>query len=251
MTMIDIVRKAEKTFRDHSPVILTAIGVSGTLTTAYLAGRASFQAAEVLYKHNEEAKNDHFHPAKPTNKEKFKKVWKLYIPPVVSGVVTVGCIVGATRVGSKRAAAAYSLLSVSEKAFSEYKEKVSEVLGEKKEKALQDSVAQDIVSKNPPAGNIIVTGAGNVLCCELFTGRYFMCDMETLKRSQNTINSQLIREMYATLSDFYDLVGLPHTSHSFNVGWDSDKMMELIISATISEDGRPCIAFNYNYTKPM
>jgi hypothetical protein len=64
-----------------------------------------------------------------TTKEKAKVVWKLYIPAGLSGAITVGCIISATRINSKRAAAAYSSLSVSEKAFDEYREKVVERLG--------------------------------------------------------------------------------------------------------------------------
>ena len=35
VNLIDLVRKAETLARENSPMILTALGVSGTLTTAY------------------------------------------------------------------------------------------------------------------------------------------------------------------------------------------------------------------------
>lgn len=242
MTLIKMTRQAEKLLHDNSPAILTAIGVSGTLSTAYLAGKASHEAGY------DDAINEFQHDAKTY----IKRHWKLYIPAAVSATITVGCIIAANRVGSKRAAAAYSVLSVTEKAFAEYKDKVVETIGERKERAVQDSIAQDRVNANPSTGrDIIVAGPGNVLCYESYTGRYFYSDMETLRKAVNELNSRLNREMYANLSDFYAIVGLPYTSNSNDIGWDSDKLLELRYTTVLSDDGRPCIAFDYNYTKPM
>lgn len=244
MTLTQLVKRTEQIFRNNSPVIMAAIGVSGTLSTAYLTGKASFYAAQdidlVQTRENR----------KMSNKEKVKIVWKLYIPAAVSGVTTVACIVGSARVGTRRTAAAYSMLSVSEKAFTEYKDKVVETIGERKERSIQDSVAQDRVNANPASTReVIITGGGNVLCCELFTGRYLQSDFETLRKAQNDVNAKIFSQNYVTLSDFYEMIGLPITSNSWNVGWDSSKMMELSFSTVLSEDQRPCIAFNYNYIK--
>jgi hypothetical protein len=184
-----------------------------------------------------------------TKKEKVKLVWKHYIPTAISATLTIGSIITGARIGMKKTAAAYSVLAVTERAFDEYKTKVVEELGEKKEKAIRDEIAQDHVNENQPGA--IVVGAGSVLCQEMHTGRYFNCDMETLRRAENRINSKLIREVEATLSDFYYMVGLPTTSYSSRTGWDCDKMMYLQFSTSITEDGRPCLVFDYNYVRPF
>ena len=44
----DIIKKSQKYVLDNSPAILTAFGVVGTVSTAYLAGRASFRAADII-----------------------------------------------------------------------------------------------------------------------------------------------------------------------------------------------------------
>lgn len=232
--------KVQKAFRENSPAILAALGVSGTVTTAYLTGKASFEAADRLSEKT---------PYRST-RETVELVWDLYIPAAVSGAVTIGCIIAATRVSSKRAAAAYSVLTVSEKAFEEYREKVIEKLGERKEKEVRDEVAQSRVNQNP-VGSTLVVGAGSVLCCEMFTGRYFACDMETLRRAENDVNAKLVREMYATMNDFYYIVGLDTTTNSGSLGWESDRHMSLEFSTAIATDGRPCLTFEYNYTKPL
>jgi hypothetical protein len=242
MNHVELLKITEKFLRDNSTTILTALGVSGTVSTAYLASKASFKASRILIE------EERFTGRSMGKKEAVRCTWKLYIPTTLSGVLTIGCIIGGTRIGMKRTAAAYSLLTVSETAFSEYKDKVVEQIGVKKEQAVRDEIAQDRVKANAA---VIVAGTGTVLCYEMHTGRYFNCDMETLRKAENTINAKILREMEATLSDFYYLVGLPHTSYSSGIGWTSDKMMNLSFSTVMSEDSRPCIAFEYNYVKQL
>lgn len=238
MTIKTVLHKTEKSLRDNSPVILTAIGVSGTLSTAYLAGKASY---EIGYG---------FYDDMPT-KDYFKKHWKKYIPAAISATITVGCVIASNRIGSKRAAAAYSLLSISEKALHEYREKVVETIGVRKEQGVRDALVQDKVDANPPKSKeIIIAAGGDVLCLELHTGRYFKSDIETLRKAENQLNARIHREMYATLSDFYSIVGLPYTSSSDDLGWNSDRLMELKFTTVLADNGQPCIAFDYNYLKP-
>lgn len=245
MTVADIWRKTQKKVADNSPSLLAGLGVTGTLSTAYLVGKATVSAVQVLeHKHQVTAQD------LPLRKEDIKTVWKLYIPAVASGALTIACIVGGNRIGARRAAAAYSLLTVSERAFDEYRDKVVETIGEKKEQAVRDDIARDRMVRDSSQG-IVVIGSGSVLCYEMHTGRYFNSDMETLRAARNTINEQMFNENAATLDDFYDLVGLPGTSHSSQSGWVVEKQMQLQFSTVMSDDNRPCIAFAYNYVKPI
>lgn len=246
MTLIEIAKKAEKLAVDNSPAILTAIGVTGTLTTAFLTGKASFKAAEIIA--DEQYQMDHNQVEvrnELESKEKLVLVWKLYIPAVGTGFLTVVCIIFANHIGTRRAAAVAAAYTISEKAFSEYKEKVVERLGTPKEQKIRDEVAQDRVNKNPGGRDIVVTGGGEVLCYEAFTGRYFKSDMETLKKAQNDLNYTILNDGYASLSDFYSKIDLPGTSFSEEVGWTSDKLLELNFSTVLSEDGRPCISIDF------
>ncbi len=165
--------------------------------------------------------------------------------------MTIACIVGTARVSNKRAAAAQAAFVLTERAYSEYRNKVIEEYGERKDQSLRDSIAEDRVKKNtPPSADILITGPGNVLCCELHTGRYFSSDMETLRKAQNDLNSRLLGHDTCSLDDFYWLVGLNGTSNSGDLGWTSEKLMVLDFSTVLTEDGRPCLAFEYNYIKP-
>jgi len=241
---------ALKLIKSNSPEILTALGVAGVVTTTYLASDASFKASEIIRKEEEEGRA--IAGTKARVKEYGKLVWKCYIPTGVSGALTIGCIIGASKASSRRTTAAVAAYSLTERAFSEYREKVVEQLGKGKDRKVRDELAQDHVTSNPPVSReVIVTGKGHILCCELFTHRYFRSDMETLRKAENDVNHMVVNDLFVCLDEFYQLIGLPSTSNSDNIGWDSDKLLELIFTTVMSEDGEPCLAFSYNYTKPL
>lgn len=238
-------KQLEKLVVDNSPSILTAIGVTGSITTAILTGKATFKAAEVLA--TERGRRDLYdEPHAISFKEKVPHVWKLYIPAASSGVLTVVSIIGANRIGTRRAAAMAAAYSLSERAFSEYKEKVVEKLGAKKEQVARDELAQERVDRNPLSSKqVIITGNGDVLCYDTPTGRYFRSNVESIRKTENDINTQVIHDGYCPLSDFYNLLNLVSTPYSEEVGWTEEKMLEIEFSTTMSEDNQPCIAIHY------
>jgi hypothetical protein len=244
----DILKTSKLFFKSNSPEILTGVAIVGVGLTAYLTAKASFTACDVI--RSDEEHGGTASDPKQRLKERFKHTWKLYIPAGVSGLVTVGCIVGASKANANRTAAAVTAYSLTERAFSEYREKVVEEIGKNKEEKIRDAVAQDRLNKLP-MGSVIVTGAGDVLCCETYTGRYFRSQMETLRKAQNDINAQIVQQLYVPLDEFYDLIGLPHTSDSDKLGWNDGKQMELIFSTALSEKQEPCMTFAYNYVKPL
>lgn len=240
-----MLKTLRKSTRDNAPTILSSVSALGVLSTTYLTGRASWTSAEmVMYK---EMDLDE----RMSITERAKLVWTLYIPAGVSGAITIGSIVYAAKLNSNRTAAIAAAYTLSEHAFDEYKEKVKEQLGERKEQKMRDEIAQDRVNNNPPSTTLIVTDGTKVLCCEQYTGRYFHSDMETLRKAMNDINAEAINDLYVSLSEFYHLIGLDHTDISDNMGWTSDALLELQFTSVLTPDGRPCIAFSYTNIKPI
>jgi hypothetical protein len=92
---------------------------------------------------------------------------------------------------------------------------------------------------------VILAGTGEVLCYDMTTGRYFMSTVEEIKRAENKINHDLIHYMSASLSEFYDEIGLPPTSFSDSVGWNANNHIEVQFSTVMSTDQRPCIAIDF------
>lgn len=240
MTLANVAKRVEKLAIDNSPTILTGLGVAGTVATAIFAARAAFISAEIL---EMEARERRYKNQPFDLEDKVQMTWTLYIPAVGMGVTTIVCIISANRIGSKRAAAMAAAYSLSEKAFTEYKDKVVEKLGEKKEQAVRDEIQQDRVNRNPASEVIIVSG--DQLCYDSYSGRYFMCTVEYVKSAVNELNHRILSDNYASLSDFYHLLGLEPTSVSDEVGWNVDKLLEIRYTSTLATDGRPAIALEY------
>jgi hypothetical protein len=235
--MVGVLKKAAV---DNSPMLLTGMAVAGVFTTTVLAVRATPEALmEISY-----ADEDTDEPL--TVKDKVLATWTLYIPAVVSGCVTVGCIIGANKISSKRNAALVSIYSLAQEAAKEYRSKVVETIGDVKEKKIREQVAEDRLKGNPVnTSEIIITGSGEQLCYDSYTGRYFKSDIETIRHAQNTINAQVISDMCASQNEFYDLIGLSSASFGEEVGWTTDNLLEIIFSSHLSEDGRPCLSLDY------
>jgi lipid II:glycine glycyltransferase (peptidoglycan interpeptide bridge formation enzyme) len=133
---------------------------------------------------------------------------------------------------------------MSEKAFDEYRAKVVEKIGTKKEQEVRDEVAQDRVLRSSDHGVIILSGT-DVMCYDLFSDRYFSGSMEMLKQAQNNLNHRMLSDGYASLADFYELIGLPITRYSEQIGWTNEELIELSFSTVLSEDQRPCLAVDF------
>lgn len=259
--LVKTVHKAAFVVNDNSTTILTGIGVVGTISTAYLTGRATFKAARLIQAEEEKLQEEHINPpvgtglprekkfkVELTRFEKVRLVWRYYIPPFGLCVTTITCIIVANKIASKKIAALTVASTISERALQEYKAKVEEKLTDRQATTIRDEIAQDRVNKHPiNSKEVIIAGTGEVLCFDMTTGRYFMSTVEEIKRAENKINHQLINFMSASLSEFYDEVGLPPTSYSDNVGWNMNNRIEVQFSAVMSPDDRPCMAVDFVY----
>jgi len=227
--------------KKNSPVLLAAAGSVGVLSTAYLTGKASIDAYKEL-----DARGLIDNPSLG-HKERVRLVWKLYIPAGISGATTIVCIVGLRRVDGAKLVAAQTALGVSQRAFDGYRREVVQELGEKRDQLFAARSAES--QANNVSTQLVVT-EGSVLCYEEFTGRIFESDMQSLGRAVNEINSRILKHDYATLDDFYDLIGLGNTMSSGQAGWGSPDLLELEFSSILHK-GRPCLAFSYNYVKSL
>lgn len=244
MTSIaSIARGARQLVVSNSPVILTSVAVAGVVTTAYMAASAVPKALQILEEAKEEKQED------LTLKEEFLRTWKCYIPAAGVGLLTIVCIVGANRIDAKRSAALLGAFTVSEKTLKEYQNKVSERIGAKEETKVREDIIRDRMAQNPVSNTqVIFTGTGDVLFYEFLTDRYFESNVEKVRSAQNDINAQILHENYASLSDFYNLVGLKSTFDSDDRGWNLDNRLEIDYNTQMAEDGRPCITISYTTT---
>lgn len=225
----------------NSPVILTAAGVAGVVTTAVLAVRAQRAAEDLVH-------SDWDGDEIPTQLDYVRQGWKFYIPPVAVGLFTISCIVGAQSINTRRNAALLSLYTLSEKAFKDLQETVVEDLGEGKFASFRDKIAQKTLDENPISSTreVYLTGKGDTLCYDTLSGRYFKSDIERIKKAQNDLNYRLVNGTWCTLNEFYELLGLASIDLGDEVGWIPDDLLELYFSAMLADDNTPCIVVNFH-----
>ena len=167
----------------HSPEILTGLGIAGMITTTVLAVKATPKALKEIEDYEDTILCDH-EKIKPMDAVKI--TWKHYIPAAITGTVSIACLIGASSVNVRRNAALATAYKLSETALTEYKSKVVETIGEKKERVIKDAIAKDKIEKNPVTQqNVIVTGKGETLCYDELFGRYFTSDIDKLKKIEN------------------------------------------------------------------
>lgn len=252
--------KADK----HSPEILTGIGIAGMITTTVLAVKATPKALrlveEAKYKKEEEVVEHNCKVNKVSEcissdlkpLEVVKIAWKPYIPAMITGSLSAACLVGASRVNFKRNAALATAYTLSEKALKDYKDGVIETVGEKKEQVIKEKVAQKKADEQPASKSevVMVNSGGKILFLEPVSNRYFMSDVETVRKIVNDLNYRLTTgtEEYISLSEFYDEIGLSHTSISDEIGWNiyRDGQISIDMPSAKTDKEEPCLVLDYN-----
>lgn len=239
----------------HSPEILTGIGVAGMVTSTILAVKATPKAMQLIEQEREYREIDRqngidecFAPQEISAVDMVKLCWKCYIPATVTGIASIACIIGASSVNARRNAALATAYKLSETALSEYREKVVETIGDKKERLVRDAVAKEKIDKDPVSKNeVIITEKGNTLCYDGISGRYFKSDIDLIKKAVNELNRQMLVDGYVSLNEFYDELGLDHIRLGYDLGWKIDNgLIEIDFSSQLAEDGTPCIVVNYS-----
>lgn len=227
----------------RSPEILIGLGIAGMITTTVLAVKATPKALRNIEQKKEELDVEELTPV-----ETVKATWKCYVPAAATGVFSAACIIGSNSVNVRRNAALATAYKISETAISEYRDKVIETIGEKKEKQVRDKVCKEQLDKNPVTQTqVIVTGKGGTRCYDPHAGRYFTSDIDKIKRAVNNLNSELLNGMgYVSLNDLYDELEQPHSEIGNELGWNIiDGLIEIDFSSHIDAEGVPCIVIDY------
>lgn len=233
-----------KTMKKHSPEILTGVGIAGMIATTVMAVKSTPKAMILLDNKKEELNKE-----KLSVLETVGAAWICYLPATLTGVLSIACMIGASSVNFKRNATLAAAYTLSEAALKEYKDKVIEVIGEKKERTVRDSIAKDRINKNPVAEKeIVITEHGDTLCYDCLSGRYFKSDIDKLKKAENELNKRMLTDMTISLNEFYYEIGLSDIEIGNQLGWDisGNGYISLDFSSQLTEDGIPCLVIGHN-----
>lgn len=242
-TLANFLKSAKTVLSRRSPEILTGIGIAGMIGTTVMAVKATPKALELIEERKKELHCDKLAPV-----EVVKTTWKCYIPAMITGTTSTACLIKAASINTRRNAALVTAYNLSKTALDEYKDKVVETIGEKKEKLIQDQIAKDKLDANPVENHeVFITDKGTTRCYDALFGRRFISSRDAIERAVNRINRMMVTNMYVSLNEFYRELELAPVDMGDILGWNfDDGEIEVFFSAQVDTDGVPCLVVTYN-----
>lgn len=253
--IMNLVKKAEMFGKERQASILTGMALIGLGVTVYKAYKAGPKIKAILdEKKKDLADTDPDDKATKSQviKEAVKEITPIAAPVIIMTVATGACIVGSNTVSSKKIAVLTAGYKVAEKTANDLNDKMNEILGEKKARSIKDAIVKDGLKKDGPVdeSKIILTGNGEVLCKDVYSGRYFRSNAQKLGQAINQLSMDCIQENYVELNDLYDLIGIPQIPLGSDFGWNTDDLVQgtlpITFSAQLTEDGQPCLCLDYD-----
>lgn len=259
--MKKMINKTKRGADKNAPFILIAIGVAGMFTAGGLAVSVTPKAMRLIEEEKNRINAELYESAKQEGCEEVGKIdklkplevvkvtWKCYTPAIVLGVSSALCVFKGNSINMQRSAALATAYQISETAYREYKDKVIETIGEKREQVICDKVTQERLDRTPVPVNkkeVINADGGNMLCFDYSSGRYFRSDVNAIRRAESELNRDLNYEMYISLNELYSKLGLEETSLGDELGWNiDDGLIELEFSSKLSKNDEPCLVISY------
>lgn len=263
MAKTDIFKTATKavhkfgfTIKKHSPEILAAVGVVGTVTSAVMACKATTKVSDILEETKQQVDDVHMVLADENiSEEKYSendakkdlaiiyaqsgvKFVKLYAPAVALGVLSIGCMLSSNHILRKRNVALASAYTAVDKTFKEYRGRVVDRFGQEidrelkygiKAKKITETVVDDETGKEKKVKKTVDVIDENVTGYSDYA-RFFdelnpnyekdaEFNLMFLRAQQQYANDLLISRGYLFLNDVYDMIGVPRTKAGQIVGW--------------------------------
>ena len=265
MNMNNIVNSATKTFhrvgfqiKKHSPEILLVTGITGVVTSAVMACKATTKVDAIV----EESKKsiDMIHEGMETGnicdveytEEDGKKdlaivyiqtgvkFAKLYGPSVLLGLTSIGCILASNNIIHKRNVALSAAYTAIDTSFKGYRSRVIERFGESMDRELRYNIktqeVKETVVDEETGKKKTVKSTVSVVDPNTYSdyARFFdeYCagwtkdaeyNLMFLRQQQNYANELLKSRGHLFLNEVYDMLGIDRTKAGNIVGWVYDE----------------------------
>lgn len=243
--------------KKHSPEILVAVGVVGTVTSVVMACKATLKVNEILDETKEVV--DTIHESVEEQKQLpegevytqeianqdltivyAQTAWKfikLYGPAVALGTVSIGCMIASNKILHKRniaLAAAYTAMDTS---FKEYRNRVIERFGKNLDRELRYNIKakeiEEVVGTDEEGNDIVEKKTVEVVDPNTIHNIYSIVwddgnlgwtrnaelNKVFLIQQQEAANYRLKKQGILTLNEVYEMLGAPRTAYGQIAGW--------------------------------
>ena len=224
--------------------ISTVAVILGMVTAVALAAKAGNEAAEDIEEMKDELDTDEL-----TFGEKFKAVWKRFIPTIFILALTITCLVYTSAKMAKRYAELSAAYGLTQTYLKDYMESTKEIAGPKKEQSIHDATNIKQAARAPINRGIVETGYGDDLFLdEVITTRFFRSSLEHVKMMERELADIYEAEDCITLGDYTFRMGLGARGNNCDsLGWkksgkfDETSSFSLYYTSGISDKGEPYI----------
>ena len=203
-----IVSRTSYTLKKHGPIILSVLGAAGVILTAKLASDAGKKIGKLESETPDFIEYDLFYE-KP---QQTVNTFGLYLPTIVCGVATIGCILSGSFLSQKRQLsliAAYAALDAKYKEIKkDYYEKHPDEYMTIRKKEYSESI--QFMSEND---------YDELLYYDEYANRWFKRRPIEMMNAGYQFNRLFILRGYVSLNDYYTLVGLEPTVEGATIGW--------------------------------
>lgn len=236
-----LLKVAGQAINKYAPEILLGTSVVSFIAATVFAVDGTIKAVEIV-KEETEKKGDEL-----TKKETIAALWTKYVPTAIATTVGIGGIILSHHITAKRILALTSALALSQDKIKALKQKTEELLGEKQLKKIEDSIAQDEVSKmkvseNGPA----IYDTDCMIVVDSLTGQQKRTTVHKIRSGLNEFNAYLIAESRATANDLLEFIGFDKSAMFEGMGWLSDDAPVSIRFSSAVVDDLPCLYINYD-----
>lgn len=202
------ISKVERFFKRNSSTILTCLAAGGVIGTGVMAALDTPKAIRLL----ELATDEKGEPL--TKTEALVAAGPAYIPTFLMGASTIICIFGANALNKRKQAALTSAYALVNGAYTEYKDKVKDLLGDSTEDNICRAIAEDKFINKP-----VPVSEGKMLFFEEYSGRFFESTLSEVQDAEYNFNRNYALRGYAELNEFYEFLELPVTQLGSEIGW--------------------------------
>lgn len=217
----------------HSPAICLIGGICGLVATGYLSFKAGEKFKEIV---EEEEPED--------LKETIQLTWKVFIPPVLTGVAASTMLISGHKINLKREAAATTAYALTKTAYDEYTKQTKEIIGEEKANDIQKRV----MKKMNDSTELTETRCGQQVKVVDIFGAEWWSTLNALDAGVNTVNARLSSGDCVQLNDYYFATNGKPTINGDNVGWcfnGERSLIDIYTSPTFDSDGNPAVLIEY------
>ena len=197
-------------FKRNGATLLSFIAAGGVVLTSVLAAKNTPKAIQSV--RNTEAEKGE----KLTKLEVIRVAAPAYIPALISGSATITCIFGANVLNKRTQASLTSAYMMLDNAYKNYRRKMVEMHGEDVDAEVDAAIVKDKLAHDGVAPR-----DGHQLFYDMTSMRYFETTPENLQQAEYDLNKHLITTGYATINDFYRMLGISELDYGNRLGWST------------------------------